>query len=91
MVPEIPETIPKNEGPRDKAQAAEIQSQGIPNPSIQRVVETHHARLHDATELCKLGLHYFLLSLELISAKHSDKHLGLRRRAYDGLNPGTRK
>ncbi|KAJ5691878.1 hypothetical protein N7462_001301 [Penicillium macrosclerotiorum] len=80
MLPEILETIIKNEGPRDDdanepddlddpaSTAGELKQS-----EIQKVVETHHARLVDASELVKLGLSYFLLTLELIKPKHLDK------------------
>ncbi|CEJ61560.1 hypothetical protein PMG11_10089 [Penicillium brasilianum] len=77
MLPEILETIIENEGPRDDdAETDSLDGAGedaLKQSEIQRVVETHHARLVDATELVKLGLAHFLLSLELISAKHLEK------------------
>jgi hypothetical protein len=77
MLPEILETIIENEGPRDDDDETDsLDGTGenvLKQSEIQRVVETHHARLVGATELVKLGLAHFLLSLELISAKHLEK------------------
>lgn len=77
MLPEILETIIKNEGRRDGDEETDsldgTGENALKQSEIQKVVETHHARLVDATELVKLGLAHFLLSLELISAKHLDK------------------
>jgi hypothetical protein len=77
MLPEILESIIKNEGPRDGDDEADSLNgtgeNALKHSEIQKVVETHHARLMDAAELVKLGLAHFLLTLELISAKHLDK------------------
>ncbi|KAJ5261147.1 hypothetical protein N7478_011742 [Penicillium angulare] len=84
MLPEILETIIKNEGPRDDAQddllvdqdegaMKQKEKQNQKQSEIQKVVQTHHARLVDASVLVKQGLNYFLLALEFIKAKHLDK------------------
>lgn len=77
MLPEILESIIKNGDPGDDDPEADSLNGGgggaLKQSEIQQVVETHHARLADATELVKLGLARFLLSLELISAKHLEK------------------
>lgn len=77
MLPEILESIIKNEGPREDGDEADILNgtgeNAFKQSGIRKVVETHHARLVDATALIKIGLAHFLLTLELISAKHLDK------------------
>ncbi|KAJ5116868.1 hypothetical protein N7456_001216 [Penicillium angulare] len=84
MLPEILETIIKNEGTRDDARddlpvdqeeggLKQEQKQEQKQSEIQKVVTTHHARLLDASVLVKQGLNYFLLALELVKAKHLDK------------------
>lgn len=88
MLPEILESIIKNEGPRDGDDNADhLDGAGddaaLKQSEIQKVVETHHARLVDAAELVKLGLAHFLLSLELISAKHFQK----RNKTHRGRSP----
>ncbi|KAF3402071.1 hypothetical protein F1880_009843 [Penicillium rolfsii] len=77
MLPEILKSIIKNEGPCDGDDEAKnprgTREDALKDSEIQKVVETHHARLVEAAELVKLGLAHFLLALELISAKHLDK------------------
>ena len=74
MLPEILETIIKNEGPRDDAQDdLDADKGGLKQSEIQKVVETHHTRLVDASQLVNNGLNFFLLALELIKPKHLDK------------------
>ncbi|KAJ6023813.1 hypothetical protein N7540_004610 [Penicillium herquei] len=77
MLPEILETIIKNEGPRDDDEARDSLDDSdegaLKQSEIQKVVETHHARLVDASQLVNQGLKYFLLALELIKPKHLDK------------------
>jgi hypothetical protein len=70
MLPEILETIIKNEGSRQADDNAEEEARQF---EIQKVVETNHARLLHATKLVKDGLSRFLLALELITPKHLDK------------------
>jgi hypothetical protein len=92
MLPEILDSIIKNEGPRGGDDEADSLNgtgeKALKHPEIQKVVETHHARLVDAAGLVKLGLAHFLVTLELISAKHLDKE---KRRIKVDLPPGTRK
>ncbi|KAK9242053.1 hypothetical protein V1506DRAFT_548716 [Lipomyces tetrasporus] len=87
MLPEILESIIKNEGPRggdDEADSLNGTGENaLKHSEIQKVVETHHARLVDAAELVKLGLAHFLVTLELISAKHLDKE----KKAHQGGSP----
>lgn len=55
MLPEILKTIVKNEGPPDDAED-DLDDPGegvLKHSEIQKVVETHHARLVDAAELVK--------------------------------------
>ncbi|KAJ5726894.1 hypothetical protein N7493_005921 [Penicillium malachiteum] len=76
MLPEILETIIKNEGPRDDDARDSLDDPdegALKQSEIQKVVETHHARLVDASQLVNQGLNYFLLALELIKPKHLDK------------------
>lgn len=61
MLPEILGSMVKNEGPRDdssdKHDDLDDPGAGAPKHSeIQKVVETHHARLMDAADLVNLGL-----------------------------------
>ncbi|KAJ6111432.1 hypothetical protein N7523_007493 [Penicillium sp. IBT 18751x] len=70
MLPEILETIVKNEGPHE----ADGSSEGeLEYSEIRKVLETNHARLVHATKLVQRGLSRFLLALELITPKHLDK------------------
>jgi hypothetical protein len=79
MMLEILETIIKNEGP---CEADDDPGEGqLKHSEIQRVVETHHARLVDAAKLVLLGLSRFLLALELIMPKHLDKQRKTRGEA----------
>jgi hypothetical protein len=79
MMPEILKTIVKNEGPRE---ADDDPGEGeLKHSEIQRVVETHHARLVDAAKLVQLALSRFLLALELIMPKHLDKQRKTRGEA----------
>ncbi|KAJ5931057.1 hypothetical protein N7466_006550 [Penicillium verhagenii] len=74
MLPEILETIIKNEGNDDAREDSDDPDEGARKQSeIQKVVETNHARLVDASYLVKQGLSHFLLALELIKPKHLDK------------------
>ncbi|KAJ5548355.1 hypothetical protein N7513_005589 [Penicillium frequentans] len=73
MLPEILDTIIKNEGNDDARDDNDDPDEGARKHSeIQKVVETHHARLVDASHLVKQGLSHFLLVLELIKPKHLD-------------------
>jgi hypothetical protein len=79
MMPEILETTVKNEGQRE---ADDDPGEGeVKHSEIQRVVETHHARLVDAAKLVQLRLSRFLLALELIMPKHLDKQRKTRGEA----------
>lgn len=78
MLPEILESIIKNEGTRDglpgKHDNLEDPGEGgLEHSEAQRVVKIHYARLVDAARLANLGLSHFLLALELITSKHLDK------------------
>lgn len=73
MLPEILDTIIKNEGNDDTRDDNEDPDEGARKHSeIQKVVETHQARLVDTSHLVKQGLSHFLLVLELIKPKHLD-------------------
>jgi hypothetical protein len=97
MVPEILESIVKNEGlgTAEGDDLGELESDSRQG-DVQRVVETHHARLVEAADLVRCGLAHFLFALELISAKHLDrlKKTHLARYHHDeeargeSLNPG---
>ncbi|KAJ5819558.1 hypothetical protein N7474_005149 [Penicillium riverlandense] len=78
MLPEILEMIVKNEGPHDLCDDDDEDNgvddeRGLKHSEIQKVAQTLHERLLSSSDLVKLGLHYFLLSLELIKPKHLDK------------------
>lgn len=75
MLPEILDTLIKNEGPRTgHDDLDDDQDEGaLKESEIQKVVETHQKRLVDASFLVKQGLNYFLLVLELIEPKHLNK------------------
>lgn len=64
ILPEILETGVKNEGPRDdssdKHDNLKNPAEGASKHAMQKVVETHHARLMDAARLVNLGLAHFL-------------------------------
>jgi hypothetical protein len=84
MLPEILEMIVKNEGPHDlsdddEEEANGIDERGLKHSEIQKVAQTLHERLLSSSDLVKLGLHYFLLSLELIKPKHLDKQKKTRK------------
>lgn len=70
MLPEILETIVKNEGPGEADDSPEAE---LRYSEIRKVLETNHARLVHATKLVQQGLSRFLLALELITPKHLDK------------------
>lgn len=78
MMPEILETMVKNEGPRE---ADENPGEGELKHSEIQKVETRHARLVDAAKLVQLGLSRFLLALELMRPKHLDKQRKTRGEA----------
>lgn len=93
MLPDILESIVKNEGVR---RADEGESE-LKQEEIRKVVETHHVRLLEAADLVRWGLAHFLLALELISAKHLDRwkkaHLSIARDEEargESLNPKDR-
>lgn len=99
--PEILEMGVKNEGPRDdssdKHDDLKNPAEGASKHAMEKVVETHHARLMDAARLANLGLAHFLLVLELITPKHLNKqqntqHSGARIRDEEvrgeRLSPG---
>ncbi|KAJ5652824.1 hypothetical protein N7507_010250 [Penicillium longicatenatum] len=73
MLPEILDTMIKNEG-NDEARDDndDPDERARKYSEIQKVVETHHARLRDASHLVKQGLSHFLLAVELIKPKHLD-------------------
>lgn len=78
MLPEVLESIVKNEGLRDDSSDKhddrdETGEGALKYSDNQKVVETHHARLVEATRLVNLGLSHSLLALELITPKHLDK------------------
>ncbi|KAJ5624821.1 hypothetical protein N7510_001130 [Penicillium lagena] len=84
MLPEILEMIIKNEGPYDSCNDDDGDNgfddeRGLKHSEIQQVAQTLHERLLSASNLVKLGLHYFLLSLELIKPKHLDKQKKTRK------------
>lgn len=90
MLPEILETIIKNEGPHDSYADDDdddhhhgdsgVDGEGSRKYSeIQKVAQTLHERLLSSSGLVKLGLHYFLLSLELIKPKHLDTQKKTRK------------
>lgn len=98
MVPEILESILKNEG----AGTAVSDDLGEPESrqgDVQRVVETHHARLVEAADLVSCGLAHFLFALDLISAKHLDRLKKTHSARYhhdeeargESLTPGDRE
>ncbi|KAJ5979646.1 hypothetical protein N7481_006944 [Penicillium waksmanii] len=95
MVPEILESIIKNEGV-GTAERDDLRDSKTRQGDILRVVETHHARLVEAADLVRCGLAHFLSALELISAKHLDhlKKTHIARYRHDeeargeSLNPG---
>ncbi|KAJ5216746.1 uncharacterized protein N7469_011611 [Penicillium citrinum] len=68
MLPEILESIAKNEGQRDgNDDPGELETR---QEEVSRVMETHHARLIEAADLVRCGLTHFVFTMELISAKH---------------------
>lgn len=76
MLPEILETLIKNEGPRTGSpdDHDDDQDEGaLKQSEIQKVAETHRKSLVDASYLVKQGLNYFLLVLELFEPKHLNK------------------
>lgn len=98
MVPEILESIIKNEGvPSDDHD--DLGDSELKRGEIRAVVDTHHARLVEAADLVRCGLAHFLLTLELISAKHLDhlKKTHPVRNNHDeeargeSLNPGDQE
>jgi len=72
MLPEILESIVKNEGQRDgdDDDPGELEMR---QEEASQVVETHHARLIEAADLVRCGLTHFLFTLDLISAKNLER------------------
>lgn len=82
MLPEILESIVKNEGQRDSDN--DLGEMEMRQDEVSRVVETHHARLIEAADLVRCGLIHFLFTLELISAKHLERW---KKARFDGHHP----
>ncbi|KAJ5101335.1 hypothetical protein NUU61_003557 [Penicillium alfredii] len=74
MLPEILEMIIKNEGPRGDDVADADDKGALKHSEIEKLVEMLHERLVHSSKLVTLGLHYFLLALELSTPKHWDRH-----------------
>ncbi|RAK96940.1 uncharacterized protein BO80DRAFT_496617 [Aspergillus ibericus CBS 121593] len=75
MLPEVLDMIIKNEGtrhgslePRDDGEEGSVK-----NSEIQKVVETLHGRLVDASRLVTIGLQYVLLAFELVKRKQMEE------------------
>ncbi|RHZ43433.1 uncharacterized protein CDV56_101197 [Aspergillus thermomutatus] len=75
MLPEILEMIVKNESPREAGRELfePAEKEALKLSEIQNVVETLHRRLVDSNQLMMAGLHYMLLTLELIQPKKLQK------------------
>lgn len=72
MLPKILETIGKNEKGDVEVDDPE-KEKDLGNSEIQKVTETLHERLIDCSELVQLGIHHFLLVLEIMKPKDLNK------------------
>lgn len=91
MLPEILETIVKNEGARgDDVDDLDDPEGALKHTEIQKVVETLNERLVDSSELVKQGLHHFLLALELVKPKHLEKQKKKQRGGSDARDEEAR-
>ncbi|KAK1142624.1 hypothetical protein N8T08_007428 [Aspergillus melleus] len=78
MLPEILEMVVNDEGVRDSTgdipdEEEDAEKQALKHSEIQRVVQTLHERLVDASNLTTTGLQYVLLAFELIKPKHLER------------------